>query len=148
LPWRAPPCWCWWHLLAPWLAPYDPDCVTNVAERHACRLPPRIGSAQTSSGRDILSAACIYGAQLDLAIAVGRGQPVLCAGRRDRRVLRLSGGKLDRAVGRFVDVLMAFPLFVLAMAMVAALGNQVAEHRHTPRRSSTCPSTYASPARK
>ena len=30
-----------------------------------------------------------------------------------------------RAVGRFVDVLMAFPLFVLAMAMVAALGNRV-----------------------
>ena len=29
------------------------------------------------------------------------------------------------AVGRFVDVLMAFPLFVLAMAMVAALGNRV-----------------------
>ena len=35
------------------------------------------------------------------------------------------GGRLDRAVGRFVDVLMAFPLFVLAMAMVAALGNRI-----------------------
>jgi len=33
------------------------------------------------------------------------------------------GGRLDRAVGRFVDVLMAFPLFVLAMAS-AALGNR------------------------
>ena len=28
-------------------------------------------------------------------------------------------------VGRFVDVMMAFPLFVLAMAMVAALGNRI-----------------------
>ena len=36
-----------------------------------------------------------------------------------------TGGRLDRYVGRFVDVLMAFPLFVLAMAMVAALGNRV-----------------------
>ena len=36
-----------------------------------------------------------------------------------------AGGRLDRSVGRFVDVLMAFPLFVLAMAMVAALGNRV-----------------------
>ncbi len=35
------------------------------------------------------------------------------------------GGGLDRWVGRFVDVLMAFPLFVLAMALVAALGNRV-----------------------
>jgi peptide/nickel transport system permease protein len=32
---------------------------------------------------------------------------------------------LDQIVGRFVDVLMAFPLFVLAMALVAALGNRV-----------------------
>jgi peptide/nickel transport system permease protein len=36
-----------------------------------------------------------------------------------------AGGRLDRTVGRFVDVVMAFPLFVLAMAMVAALGNRV-----------------------
>jgi peptide/nickel transport system permease protein len=36
-----------------------------------------------------------------------------------------AGGKLDRGVGRFVDVMMAFPLFVLAMAMVAALGNRI-----------------------
>ncbi|WP_164243101.1 ABC transporter permease subunit, partial [Stenotrophomonas maltophilia] len=32
---------------------------------------------------------------------------------------------LDATVSRFVDILMAFPLFVLAMAMVAALGNTV-----------------------
>jgi peptide/nickel transport system permease protein len=36
-----------------------------------------------------------------------------------------AGGRLDRSVGRFVDVMMAFPLFVFAMAMVAALGNRV-----------------------
>jgi peptide/nickel transport system permease protein len=36
-----------------------------------------------------------------------------------------AGGTLDRVVGRVVDVLMAFPLFVLAMALVAALGNSV-----------------------
>jgi peptide/nickel transport system permease protein len=35
------------------------------------------------------------------------------------------GGWPDRAVGRFVDVLMAFPLFVLAMALVAAFGNRL-----------------------
>ena len=35
------------------------------------------------------------------------------------------GGWLDGTVSRFVDVLMAFPLFVLAMAAVAALGNTV-----------------------
>jgi ABC-type dipeptide/oligopeptide/nickel transport system permease subunit len=36
------------------------------------------------------------------------------------------GGLFDRLVGRVVDTIMAFPLFVLAMGIVAALGNTVA----------------------
>jgi peptide/nickel transport system permease protein len=36
------------------------------------------------------------------------------------------GGCIDRIVGRGVDTIMAFPLFVLAMGIVAALGNNVA----------------------
>jgi len=35
------------------------------------------------------------------------------------------GGWLDRVVGRIADTIMAFPLFVLAMGIVAALGNTV-----------------------
>jgi peptide/nickel transport system permease protein len=40
-------------------------------------------------------------------------------------VIGYFGGLLDSSVSRVVDVLMAFPLFVLAMALVAALGNTV-----------------------
>jgi len=36
------------------------------------------------------------------------------------------GGWTDRVVGRLADTIMAFPLFVLAMGIVAALGNTVA----------------------
>jgi peptide/nickel transport system permease protein len=35
------------------------------------------------------------------------------------------GGWTDRLAGRFVDTIMAFPLFVLAMGIVAALGNTI-----------------------
>ena len=35
------------------------------------------------------------------------------------------GGWTDRVVGRLADTIMAFPLFVLAMGIVAALGNEV-----------------------
>ena len=35
------------------------------------------------------------------------------------------GGWTDRIVGRVTDTIMAFPLFVLAMGVVAALGNSV-----------------------
>ena len=36
------------------------------------------------------------------------------------------GGALDEILGRLTDVLMAFPLFIVAMALVAVLGNSVA----------------------
>lgn len=35
------------------------------------------------------------------------------------------GGWVDRLIGRLADTIMAFPLFVLAMGIVAALGNSV-----------------------
>src|SRR5260221_343184 len=38
---------------------------------------------------------------------------------------RYFGGWTDRTVGRIADTIMAFPLFVLAMGIVAALGNTV-----------------------
>ena len=47
------------------------------------------------------------------------------------------GGWTDRIVGRIVDTIMAFPLFVLAMGIVAALGNSVPTSSWRPR-SSTC----------
>ncbi len=58
----------------------------------------------------------------------------------------MSAAGLDRWVGRFVDVLMGLPLFVLAMAMVAALGNRVENIVIATAPSSICRSTSASPA--
>jgi len=63
--------------------------------------------------------------RLDLAIAVSAVGISFALGAVIGAICGYAGGRLDRAVGRFVDVLMAFPLFVLAMAMVAALGNRV-----------------------
>lgn len=109
-------------LLAPWLAPYDPI-ATNVAM--SLRPPSAqhwMGTDQL--GRDILS-RLIAGARLDLAIAASAVSLSFAVGAVIGAFCGYQGGRLDRAVGRAVDVLMAFPLFVLAMAMVAALGNQV-----------------------
>lgn len=65
-----------------------------------------------ASRLDLLIAA----SAVSLSFVVGAVIGALCGYR---------GGRLDRWVGRFTDVLMAFPLFVLAMALVAALGNRV-----------------------
>ena len=109
-------------LLAPWLAPYNPVATdVNIALR-----PPSathwFGTDQL--GRDILS-RLLFGARLDLAIAVSAVILSFAIGAVIWSFCGYLGGRLDRVVGRFVDVLMAFPLFVLAMALVAALGNRV-----------------------
>ncbi|UFS73852.1 ABC transporter permease [Tardiphaga sp. 37S4] len=109
-------------IFGPWIVPYDPI-VSNV--QNALMPPSAAHWAGTDQlGRDVFS-RIIVAAQLDLAIAVSAVGISFALGAVIGALCGYSGGKLDRAVGRFVDVLMAFPLFVLAMAMVAALGNRV-----------------------
>ena len=109
-------------LFAPWLAPYDPI-ASDVA--NALQAPSAAHWAGTDQlGRDVFS-RIIVATQLDLAIAVSAVSISFVLGAVIGALCGYTGGRLDRSVGRFVDVLMAFPLFVLAMAMVAALGNRV-----------------------
>lgn len=110
-------------LIGPWIAPFD-GLATNVG---APLSPPSIAHwfGTDSLGRDILSRVMVA-ARLDLGIAVAAvglscilgGLAGACAG--------YFGGWFDRIVGRISDTIMAFPLFVLAMGIVAALGNTVA----------------------
>jgi len=109
-------------IFAPWLAPYDPI-ASDVA--NALQAPSAAHWAGTDQlGRDVFS-RIIVATQLDLAIAISAVSISFVLGAVIGALCGYTGGRLDRSVGRFVDVLMAFPLFVLAMAMVAALGNRV-----------------------
>jgi len=109
-------------IFAPVLAPYDPV-TSNVSI--ALQQPTAAHWAGTDQlGRDILS-RILYATRLDLLIAVSAVSISFAVGAVIGGFCGYRGGRLDRWVGRFVDVLMAFPLFVLAMAMVAALGNRV-----------------------
>ena len=75
-------------------------------------------------GRDVFSRSVIA-ARLDLSIALGAVLLSWAIGSAVGAVLGYWQGSTELVVGRLVDVLMAFPLFVLAMALVAALGNTV-----------------------
>jgi len=109
-------------LLSPWLAPYDPI-ASDVS--HALQPPSAEHWAGTDQlGRDILS-RILVATRLDLSIAVSAVSLSFVVGAVVGGFCGYRGGRLDRWVGRIVDVLMAFPLFVLAMALVAALGNRV-----------------------
>ena len=109
-------------LAAPWLVPFDPT-ASNVPR--ALQPPDAtywFGTDQL--GRDIFSRV-LLAARLDLMIAASAVSLSFIAGAMIGGACGYVGGRVDRWVGRFVDVLMAFPLFVLAMALVAALGNKV-----------------------
>jgi peptide/nickel transport system permease protein len=109
-------------VFAPVLVPYDPV-ASNVP--NALQPPSAAHWAGTDQlGRDILS-RILSATRLDLMIAFSAVSLSFAAGAVIGGFCGYVGGGLDRWVGRFVDVLMAFPLFVLAMALVAALGNRV-----------------------
>jgi peptide/nickel transport system permease protein len=109
-------------IFGPSIVPYDP--VSSDVPQ-ALQSPSWAHLAGTDQlGRDTFS-RLIVATRLDLTIAVSAVGVSFVLGAVIGSLCGYIGGRLDRAVGRFVDVLMAFPLFVLAMAMVAALGNRI-----------------------
>ena len=76
-------------------------------------------------GRDIFS-RIVVATRLDLGIAITSVALAFGIGTLAGLAAGYFGGWIDRIVGRAVDTIMAFPLFVLAMGIVAALGNNVA----------------------
>lgn len=110
-------------LLGPWLAPYDP-----LATAPSKALQPPSGAhwfGTDALGRDILS-RCIVAARLDLGLAVAAVGLSFTLGATLGAAAGFFGGMFDRIVSRAADTIMAFPLFVLAMGIVAALGNTLA----------------------
>ena len=63
--------------------------------------------------------------RLDLIIAIGAVGLSFLVGTAAGACAGFFGGWTDRIVSRLSDAIMAFPLFVLAMAIVAALGNSI-----------------------
>ncbi len=109
-------------LFGPWIAPYDPLASDTVV---ALKPPSAAHWFGTDSlGRDILS-RIIVAAQLDFGIAVSAVFASFVLGSALGCMAGFYGGWADRAIGRIADTIMAFPLFVLAMGIVAALGNTV-----------------------
>ena len=108
-------------LLGPAIVPYDP-----LASGGATLSPPSsahwFGTDQT--GRDIFSRV-VVATRLDFIIAVTSVALVFAMGGFAGVAAGFFGGWTDRIVGRISDTIMAFPLFVLAMGIVAALGNTV-----------------------
>ena len=82
--------------------------------------------APTATSSIYLYSRIVVATRLDLGIAVTSVALAFGIGTLLGLAAGYCGGWIDRIVGRAVDTIMAFPLFVLAMGIVAALGNNVA----------------------
>jgi len=104
---------------APWLAPADPVKQSLIEKR--ARPSEKFLLGADEFGRDILS-RIIYGTRvallvglLSVAIALGLGLALGC-------LAGFAGGWLDVVIMRGVEILLAFPYLLLAIAVVSALG--------------------------
>jgi len=112
-------------ILAPLLAPYDP----TLLQDNALRLPPIWAEAGTWSyplgtddvGRDILS-RLIHGARISMGIGFAVVILSLSMGLFLGIFAGYYGGKLDRLIMRFIDIVMAFPSILLAITVVSVMG--------------------------
>ncbi|KEA03086.1 ABC transporter permease [Agrobacterium rhizogenes] len=109
-------------LLAPWVIPYDPLAVDTSAALKPPSLAHLFGT--DALGRDILSRVAIA-TRLDIGMAIGAVALSFIVGTAIGAIAGYFGSWTDAIISRFMDTIMAFPLFVLAMGIVAALGNSV-----------------------
>jgi peptide/nickel transport system permease protein len=108
--------------LAPWVAPYDPLTVDYGAMLAAPSWEHWLGT--DSFGRDVAS-RIIYGARTALAIGFIASFIGSTAGAIIGVVSAYFGGKIDLIIQGIMDVLLSFPIIVLAITVVAILGNNV-----------------------
>jgi peptide/nickel transport system permease protein len=109
-------------IFGPSIVPYDP-LASDTAQ--ALKPPSALHWFGTDQiGRDIFSRV-VVATRLDFFIAIASVLLVFAMGGLAGIASGYFGGWTDRIVGRVADTIMAFPLFVLAMGIVAALGNTV-----------------------
>jgi len=106
-------------IFAPWLAPYDPG---QIDMNNALLQPSKAHLLGTDSlGRDTLSRT-IYGTRISLEI----GFFVVVLGSAVGLALGLIagyfGGWIRAIVMRFIDMMMAFPMLILALLIASLLG--------------------------
>jgi len=109
-------------VFGPWIVPYDPLASDTAQALKPPSAAHWFGTDQL--GRDILSRV-VVATRLDFFIAAASVVLVFFMGGIAGIAAGYFGGWTDRIVGRISDTIMAFPLFVLAMGIVAALGNTV-----------------------
>ncbi len=106
-------------LLGPWLAPYDPMAMDLQGALEGPSAAHLLG--QDDNGADILS-RLLSGARISLLVGLATVAVSASVGVSIGLVAGTWGGWVEQALMRLVDVLLAFPGLLLAIALAAVLG--------------------------
>jgi peptide/nickel transport system permease protein len=110
-------------MIGPWVTPFDPA---------AQELPLRLAGPTAAHpfgldelGRDIL-ARVLAGARISFAVGLAVVSVSASVGTVLGAIAGYCGGLIDDLIGRIIDILLAFPGLLLAIALVAVLGPSLA----------------------
>lgn len=109
-------------VFAPWVAPYDPLTVDYANLLAAPSAEHPLGT--DNFGRDVLS-RIIYGARTALAVGFLSSLIGSTLGAAIGVASAYFGGRTDMIIQRFMDIILAFPIIVLALAVVSVLGKNI-----------------------
>jgi len=114
-------------LLAPVIAPYDPNALSTSEREQSPSASHWLGTDDV--GRDILSRV-LYGGRISLLIGIGATSVALFIGTIVGALAGYFGGFIDNLLMRAVDVFLSFPsLFILiVLATVIRTNNHLREY--------------------
>jgi peptide/nickel transport system permease protein len=113
---------------APLVTPQDPYDLANLNLMDARRPPGHVGSegyvhwlGTDAQGRDLYS-AILYGLRISLQMGVAAGAIAMAIGAGLGVVAAVSSNRVEQAIMRVVDLQLSFPAILLALVLVAVLG--------------------------
>ncbi|MBM3523798.1 MAG: ABC transporter permease [Alphaproteobacteria bacterium] len=115
-------------LAAPLITPQDPYDLANLNLMDARRPPGHVGSegyvhwlGTDAQGRDLYS-AILYGLRISLQMGIAAGAIALTIGAALGIVSSIASNRVEQAIMRVVDLQLSFPAILLALVLVAVLG--------------------------
>ena len=108
-------------VFADWIVPYETAIKMNIRNKLASPSAAHWLGCDTY-GRDVL-ARCLHGSRVSLMIGFFTSFISLVIGGAIGATVGYVGGRTENLVMRFMDVFSSIPTILLALAIVAALGN-------------------------
>ena len=106
---------------ANWISPFDPEAIDFSAMLASPGAEHWFGTDQY--GRDVFS-RIVYGSRTALAVGIISAVAGCTLGALLGAASGYFGGRIDNAIQRLVDIMLSFPIIVLAMVVVAVLGKR------------------------